>query len=446
MSRLKLAILPTFLFLCLILGGSSRGVVANMVLQVTATLILAWALLSGDPPAMTSAARRLLLIVAAVGLLFVVQLLPLPPAMWTALPGRDFLVRGYALLGMPQPWMPLSLSPYDTMASALTLLPPLALFLAMLRLRSWRAEHMFLGLLGGTGVSILLGILQVRSGVGWYFYDITNRGVAVGAFANANHFATLLLIAIPVFCAVAVDRWREWEGVESRPLAVVVSAVGLAFLLAGILMCRSAAFLLLGPPVVAATVLMAFRLKPKRMGQGLVAVALLVVLAGSALVFAGDRIPGWGTSASVETRKQYWATSVDAAQGQALTGWGFGAFQQAYRRYEDASAVDRFYVNHAHNDYAEIAVEGGIPALLLVLVFLGWWVAQSWSAWKSPGAMLVQKAASIASAAILMHSFFDFPLRTAAISACLAVCLALLAGARGAAKLREEDRPRHATL
>jgi len=366
--------------------------------------------------------------------------------MWTALPGRDFLVRGYALLGMPQPWMPLSLSPYDTLASALTLLPPLALLLAMLRLRSWRAEQMFLGLLAGTGVSILLGILQVRSGVGWYFYDITNRGVAVGAFANANHFATLLLIAIPVFCAVAVDRWREWEGVESRPLAVVVSAVGLAFLLAGILMCRSAAFLLLGPPVVAATVLMAFRLKPKRMGQGLVAVALLVVLAGSALVFAGDRIPGWGTSASVETRKQYWATSVDAAQGQALTGWGFGAFQQAYRRYEDASAVDRFYVNHAHNDYAEIAVEGGIPALLLVLVFLGWWVAQSWSAWKSPGTMLAQKAASIASAAMLMHSFFDFPLRTAAISACLAVCLALLAGARGATKLREEYRPRHATL
>lgn len=445
MSRLKLAILPIFLFLCLVLGGSSRGIAANAFLQLVATVILAWALLSRDPPVLTSSARRLLLIVAALGLLFAVQLLPLPPSIWAAIPGRDFVARGFELLRMPRPWMPLSLSPYDTIASALTLLPPLALLVAMLRLRSWQAEHLFVALLAGAAVSILLGVLQVRSGDGWYFYEITNLGVAVGTFANANHFATLLLVAMPVFCALAVGRWRESER-RSRPLVLVVSAAGLALLFIGALMCRSAAFLLLGPPVVAASVLMSVRLKPKRIGQGLLAVALLIVLAAGALVFAGDRIPGSGTSASVETRKQYWATSLEASEGQALTGWGFGTFQQAYRRYEDANAVDRFYINHAHNDYVEIAVEGGIPALLLVAIFMLWWAAQAWSAWKSPGAMIEQKAASIASAAILLHSLFDFPLRTSAISASLALCLALLAGACGATRLRAGDQPRHATL
>jgi len=64
----------------------------------------------------------------------------------------------------------------------------------------------------------------------------------------------------------------------------------------------------------------------------------------------------------------------------------------------------------------------------------------------SPGSTIEQKAASIASAAILLHSLFDFPLRTSAITAALAVCLALLAGARGTISSGDVEKPRHATL
>jgi hypothetical protein len=42
--------------------------------------------------------------------------------------------------------------------------------------------------------------------------------------------------------------------------------------------------------------------------------------------------------------------------------------------------------------------------------------------------MWLSRAASVASAMILVDSLFDFPLRTAAISACLGACMALLAG------------------
>jgi uncharacterized iron-regulated membrane protein len=82
-------------------------------------------------------------------------------------------------------------------------------------------------------------------------------------------------------------------------------------------------------------------------------------------------------------------------------------------------------------------------------LFLIWWGARSREAWLSPGAGVEQKAASIASAAILMHSAIDFPLRTAAIAAILAMCLAILSGARGTLKSADDkkSRPaRHATL
>jgi hypothetical protein len=94
-------------------------------------------------------------------------------------------------------------------------------------------------------------------------------------------------------------------------------------------------------------------------------------------------------------------------------------------------------------------VEGGLPALLLVVLFLFWWSGRARDAWMAPSSTIEQKAAAVASAVILVHSAFDFPLRTAAIAGILAVCLALLSGARGTVKKSGsgEDRAvRHAIL
>jgi Lipid A core - O-antigen ligase and related enzymes len=87
-------------------------------------------------------------------------------------------------------------------------------------------------------------------------------------------------------------------------------------------------------------------------------------------------------------------------------------------------------MNHAHNDYAELALETGVPGLAVLIVFLLWWGGAVARVWRSVEAGPYARAASIASAAILVHSLVDFPLRTAAISACFGMCLALLADRR----------------
>jgi hypothetical protein len=69
---------------------------------------------------------------------------------------------------------------------------------------------------------------------------------------------------------------------------------------------------------------------------------------------------------------------------------------------------------------------------LLVLVFLSWWIAVSARAWRTVESSAFARAASIASAAMLVHSFVDFPLRTAAMAACFGMCMALLADSRAA--------------
>ena len=94
---------------------------------------------------------------------------------------------------------------------------------------------------------------------------------------------------------------------------------------------------------------------------------------------------------------------------------GLGSFARVYDLYEDPASVTNTFVVHAHNDYAELALETGVPGNLLMLLFLAWWAA-AWRIWQSAEAGPFARAAAIASAAILAHSLVDFPLRTAAIA------------------------------
>ena len=448
MSGSKQLLLPAYLLLCIVIGGSGQAIWGNAFLQLLGLAILAWAALARDPPAISRGGRRLLLIAGAMALLFLIQLVPLPPALWTQLPGRAFVAEGLRLLGVPPPWLPISLSPYDTLTASLTLLPALALLVGMMRLRCWNSSWMFAAIIAGTMICILLGILQVSGeGSHWYFYERTNLGVAVGTFANGNHYATILLASLPMLGALAAARWRSVKTRQEKSLTLALAVAGGAVLATGILINRSSAMLLLGPPVAAATALMVLRLPPRRARQALAGIGLLLFAAAVALVLIGRDLPGWGTDASVQTRAEYWATTKQAAEDHLLSGTGIGTFEEVYRQYEDPAEVDRWYVNHAHNDYLELAVEGGLAAIVLMILFLWWWAARASEAWRS-SAGLEHKAAAVASAAILLHSTFDYPLRTAAISAVFAVCLALLAGARGLhGRAREElARPRHATL
>ncbi|EQD70650.1 membrane protein, partial [mine drainage metagenome] len=106
------------------------------------------------------------------------------------------------------------------------------------------------------------------------------------------------------------------------------------------------------------------------------------------------------------------------------------------------------YVNHAHNDYLELWLEGGMPALLLMLAFVGGWAWRSLRAWRAPIAddpsdgaatlsALIARAAAVGVLVLLLHATVDYALRTLALEATLAVLCAWLA--RGAAQRRRRD-------
>ena len=116
--EMNFVLVPIYIFLCIVLGGSVQGIWGNFILQILAILLIAWSLITQRELRVAASAKPLLLIVGAVLALIAIQLVPLPPAVWGLLPGREFIAEGFRLLGQPLPWLPISLTPYETLVTA----------------------------------------------------------------------------------------------------------------------------------------------------------------------------------------------------------------------------------------------------------------------------------------------------------------------------------------
>ena len=441
-----------YLFACLVLGGSAQGIWQNMVLQLAGIAIIGWAAASRAEEPLVGPAKQLLLLAIVAIAVVALQIAPLPPAVWSALGPRHNLVEGYRALGLALPALPLSMTPAASLDSLLGLIPPLAIFCSIVRLKAYRPSWLAIGLVAGTVAGILIGALQVASASSeqspWYLYEETNVGTAVGFFANANHMATLLVVTLPFLAAIAASARRASMQRYSAVLALTIGAALL--MLVGLALNGSLAGYGLALPVVAASALIILPSGSRlRVGMVVLAGALLVAaVVGLEATSIGSSKLGSEATTSVQSREDILATTSRAMRDFLPFGSGLGSFRQVYQLYERPDEVTTTYVIHAHNDYAELALETGVAGILLMVLFLAWWAVAVWRVWRTAEAGPFARAASIASAAMLVHSLVDFPLRTAAMSACFAMCLALLADRRAPPPKEASDlRPaRHAVI
>ena len=450
MSKLRQAIGPVYLFACILMGGSAQGMFTNLALQLVAILILAWAFLTNSPAKASRPARQLAWIATLAIALIVIQLIPLPPAIWANIPGRGFVVTGFRFLGQPLGWMPLSLTPADTIATAMALLPPLALLALILRLNAYRDDHMLLAMLLAAAISVALGVFQLSgNGMEHYLYPYNSWNTASGLFANVNHMATLLLVSIPFLVALAARRWREAQSPNDRLLTATMAGAMAVVLGLGVAINHSSALLIIGAPVLCGAALLLVPAGRIRLGRVSAVLALLFLTGVAALAIVIMSGKSASSSTSVTIRADIWSHTIKAIADHGLLGSGVGSFPKVYPLYENPATVDRTYINHAHDDYLEIALETGVAGIILMALFLAWWTKRAFDIWRSPDADEIARAACIASAAILLHSLVDYPLRTAAIAAGMALATALMAEP---AKRRLQARPaelrpaRHLTL
>jgi O-antigen ligase len=409
---LRVGIVPVFLFLCLILGGASAaGYWANMALQLIAIPIIAWSLLIRRSTPMSSSSRTLTWLLVLMLLLIGFQLVPLPPAIWTALPGREGVAAGFAMLGLPLPWLPISLASDATLASALWLLPAIAVLLGIVRLGGFKPGWLAWAIAIVTLLSVALGALQIVGGEGsrWYFYKITNYGVTTGFFSNANHMATLLVATVPFLAALYLTARRRGRSLQRMSGLVVILAGALTVVFVGLAANRSLAGLGLALPVFAASLLMILSRK-RALPRWPIALVALLAIGSVALAFSapfGNNLTSAEAQASDDSRYTSFTRTLEASKDYMPVGSGIGSFQPIYRTHENPAEVTRFYMNHVHSDLIELILETGVPGVILILLFLYWWSRRTISIWGGDEPDYFARAATIASAAILAHSLVD---------------------------------------
>ena len=430
---------PAYLLLCLLLGGSGQGIWANMVLQLLGLVLIAWATIAAPEGDVPLEQKQLFWLVLFGFTVIAMQLVPLPHAVWEHVPGRTAVAEGYRILGVRPPWLPLSLAPYDTLSSLLALVPGLAMLCAIVNL-GCRAKPLVLALVGATLAGILLGALQVSSAdpesSRWYLFAVSNFGAATGFFANANHMADLLVITLP-FLAALLAR-SEGDGMQRRSAIIVAVAAAGLVVLVGLALNGSLAGYGLAIPALVASATIAFR-KVRRSSHWVILAALLLSVAAlgwlaTTPVSSGATLRS-SAAVSAQSRAQILKTTLKAAGNFMPFGSGVGSFERAYALHESRTRLDpTTYVNHAHNDYAEIVLETGVPGIFALALFVIWWGRTAWTEWRARDPDPYTSAAVVASAVMLLHSIVDFPLRTAALSACFAMCLALMVRSRPAPK------------
>jgi len=421
-----------YLSACILLGGASAaGAIANGVLQLAAVVLIVVSLWSLRKPVFPAEASGLLWVVGLFVLVVALYLVPLPPSLWEQLPGRAATARGFALLGVDLPWLPVSLAPQRSASSLLSLLPPAALFLLVTQISGrWRRRLGWV-VLSAASLSIALSAFQLLGGPQspLRFYQITNPNRAVGFFSSANHLPTLILCALP-FTGLLAARAIASRTTQGKGGGLTLSTSLALFLAVGIGFSGSVAGYGLFLPAALGTFLIYRRAVVGRLSASWAAAVAALFLVFVAIASAGplnqqalsDKFSEHPTS-----RKSIWDTSTRAALKLSPVGSGLGTFSTIYRTFDDPGRASKEFVNHAHNDYLELVLELGVPGLLIILGFLLWWGRRSFRAWREDfrGADLA-RAASVIIGVLLLHSAVDYPLRTAALAAIFAMACAFL--------------------
>lgn len=366
------------------------------------------------------------------------QLVPLPAPWWAAMPGHAPYAQALGFANEAAGAMrPASIHPRATEYSWLAMWPCLAVFvitLAQSRSHIRRLAVIFVAL---AVVQAILGILQLgadaRSPLN--FGNPWAGGTAAGTYVNKNHFAALMAMGL----AMAVSIWalelvprhghrphrshgEARGGVEAprahprhadRKLALnIVHAMAVLMLVVALLFSGSRAGIATG---LFAFSLASFALvwRPAslaaRIAFGASAAAALAFAAYIGLTPVLERFAPDQLALGYEGRARIAAAALRAGLDFLPFGSGLGTFADVFRRYQVEGLPG--FVDHAHNDYAELFVEMGVAgiaaAALLLIAYATRW-AQLLRGWPLRSLGYLQVGAGLGMMAMLLHGAFDF--------------------------------------
>jgi O-antigen ligase len=281
-------------------------------------------------------------------------------------------------------------------------------------------------------VLAVFGIASVVAGNGklyWVHELKFQGGWIVGPYVNHNHFAGIMemLVPFPLLATMARNRRHESRVLYGFTALLMIAAVLLSRSRGGTVALACELFF--------AVVVLTYRWHARRH-----ALAILSVVAGSLgfLWWLGsEQVVERLGNLMEPIRLAISRDSLAMFRAHPWAGWGLGVFPIAYPRFQ--SFYSSYFINAAHNDYAQLLVETGLIGVGLILWFL---LALYRSCLRQIGdepseSRLVRLAALTGITGLLIHSWFDFNLQISANAALFYVLCTIAAQDRDAVRKLE---------
>lgn len=418
------------MLVCAPLARGGNRPLALLLLELAAILLAAFII--QKPEFFRQISRPFVVLLLVMAVLPCLHLIPLPFSLWSSLPGHGRYAEALVAIGGESATgaRAFSIVPSLTEYSWLALLPPLAVFLFTVGLPTERLRQLVPVFLGLATFQAILGLVQYGGGpdsafrLGNAFSGIS----AVGTYANRDHLAGLLEMALPLGLAMLTATLGHSHAARRHPhslthkLAQLVSAyfnrvaiygfVSIALLL-GLIFTQSRTGIMLGMLTI---LLSALAFSMRLGGRNVYGMIGTFTALGVVLAVEVGLVPVLERFAQLDPLGDgRWSiyASVSAAIGEFFPlGSGIGTFNQAYLRFH-APDLTGIFINRAHNDYLEWVMEGGIIAAALILGFLALYLMRWFKVWKRgewATFSFIQVGAGIGLLAMILHTFVDFNL------------------------------------
>ncbi|HYW79476.1 MAG TPA: O-antigen ligase family protein [Thermoguttaceae bacterium] len=382
------------------------------------------------------------LLLAAVALIGL-QLIALPPSWlswispqhYETLPLWNPAGDASGTLGV---WSTISLTPTATCDALVMVLAFIMLFLTTIqRVRQVEDVERLLRWIAIATLSMaIFGIVQYVTSNGKYFWFYEHERYAIskhvlGSFTNHNHFAQFLALGIGplVWWGWSTARHRSKTGSgrqrssyhaargDSNQFVAGMRMLGLAICVFAILMSLSRGGLLAAGLAGMACLLVLKRasLIDRKMLIGIGGSGLLVVVGLSIFGYDAfaDRMDSFQSLEELDRggRMQLWEAALAGIADYPVTGTGLGSHREVCPTYHRAKDYYLIEYTHAENGYLQIALETGLPGLLLAIVgvgFLIYWSLQLLRTATSTRILLCLAAIIPAFIGSCAHSAVDF--------------------------------------
>lgn len=429
--NLQVVSVAALLVIAILLGGGGVGNgLGNMVVQLTALGVLA-ANFKSVRKYVSSAPTSLHLLIMLSIALVVLQLVPLPSGLWQAMPRRDLVEASFTLAGKDaNTWTTISVQRARTATAFVGILTPLAAIILFAALER-KDLGLTLKILVGIGIACaLVGFIQITTGNARALIHGPGKNATVlhAFFANRNSAAIFFDLIFLAICVVPLSSHKLASNIL-RTLAAALAALAVIFTQS-----RSGNVLLILTFLFAIPCAIFQRdTSARRRPESARFIVPLILVVGIGAAAVVSTFYSGRTASTVmrfedltDSRPRIWEDASFTALSLLPLGSGMGTFDEVFQLDESLEYIMVPTAGRAHNDYLELLIEGGIPAMVLLAGWLSWVGASAWQC-RHSSLRWLGWASAFGLLLIALQSMVDYPLRNQTLFCVAGILVGVLA-------------------